>query len=259
MRRCAGCPKPNVRKVLATVFLAAHIAGAAAVPGQITYQGTLRDNGVPVTGPKTMIFRITDQAGTAVYWSSGQTMVNVDRGYFATALSPTGVNWQNITPYIEVSVDGVLLMPREPLTSTLYSFMSQSVVDGAITLSKLDSSAQSWLVPTGAIMLFAGPCPAGWSRFSSLDGLFPLGSSSYGQTGGSASHTHSISSDGNHNHGGRTQISTPNNRSGSGSGSPTTAAHDHILNSDGSHSHGGATGSASALPPYLSVVFCQKQ
>ena len=34
--------------------------------------------------------------------------------------------------------------------------------------------------------------PLGWQRFSALDGAFPRGAASYGSTGGSSTHTHSV-------------------------------------------------------------------
>lgn len=119
----------------------------------------------------------------------------------------------------------------------------------------------SYLVPPGAIMLFAGNCPSGWSRFTSLDNRFPMGQPSYGATGGSATHNHSISPDGAHNHGGVTGL--PNQirgdgRAGANDPEPTTK-HTHNIGTNAAHNHGGTTGTANTLPPYLGVVFCQKQ
>src|SRR5438552_3142884 len=112
-----------------------------AIPSQITYQGTLRQKGVPTTGTKTMFFRITDQDGTQVYWSSGNKSVQITNGLFSTQLSPSGVDWQNVTPYIEVSIEGQILLPREPVTATVYAALSNMVVDGAVTTAKLADGA----------------------------------------------------------------------------------------------------------------------
>src|SRR5690349_1017408 len=35
--------------------------------------------------------------------------------------------------------------------------------------------------------------------------------------------------------------------------------HAHTISTDGNHNHGGSTGTASSLPPYLGMVFCEKQ
>ena len=195
---------------------------AGAVPSQITYQGTLKEGGVPVNASRNMQFQITDAGGTQVYWSSGNMSVNVAQGLFSVVLSPTGVDWQNITPYITVSVEGQPLSPSEPITSTAYALECGSVADGSVL--------------SGMIAMFAGTCPAGWTRFTALDGRFPMGGASYGATGGSAT------------------TSTGNGvvfSSGQGSGS---------FWSDWKRADNGNPGSpASILPPYLTVVFCQKQ
>jgi hypothetical protein len=274
--------------ILITAFCTASVY-AGAVPNQITYQGTLKQQGIPVNGNTTMSFRLTNSDGTQAYWASGDMPVNVNGGLFSVPLSPSGVDWQNVVPYMEVSVQGQVLLPREQLTANAYALMSggvtdgaitnskiaagavstQSLADGSVTLSKLDSGSQGYLVPSGLVAIFAGNCPSGWTRFTALDNLFPMGSSTYGATGGSATHTHSISMDGAHNHGGTTGASTVNdnnqwlfgNYQGSGSHSDNfaDATHVHSIATDGAHNHGGATGPGSSLPPYMTVVFCQKQ
>src|SRR4051794_17126972 len=86
-----------------------------AIPNSITYQGSLKEKGLPANGNREMIFRLTNADGTQVYWSSPMTPVTVTNGLFAAHISPTSVDWQNVTPYIEVSVQGQLLLPREPV------------------------------------------------------------------------------------------------------------------------------------------------
>ena len=131
-------------KKLMTTLIALFTAGflwAGGVPGQITYQGTIKQQGVPVNGSLTMTFRISNADGTQGYWSSGDQIVTVNQGLFATVLAPTGINWENVTPYIEVSVGGQVLLPRSPITANAYSLTSGSVIDGAITSSKLAPQA----------------------------------------------------------------------------------------------------------------------
>ena len=142
------------------------IAKAASIPPQITYQGTLKEKGVPMTASVTLSFRITDVTGQTQYWASGPQQVDVNQGLFTVLLSPTGVDWQNITPYIEVSVGSLspqMLTPRERITATIYSNISETVVDGAITASKLSSGLQQNLMPVGTVLPFAGVnVPAGY-------------------------------------------------------------------------------------------------
>ncbi|OGR89666.1 MAG: hypothetical protein A2992_02355 [Elusimicrobia bacterium RIFCSPLOWO2_01_FULL_59_12] len=229
-------------------------ASHAAVPNQITYQGTLKEGGVPVTGVRTMQFRLTNVDGTAVYWSGGLTPVTVNQGLFSTILAPAGVNWQAISPYIEVSVQGQVLLPREPVTSTAYALTCGSISDGSVL--------------SGMIAMFANACPAGWARFSAMDGLFPMGGGAYGVRGGSASHFHTTP---NHQHALATAQSFNAgcyagpvgvvNGGGPGLvGIPGGAYCGYRQVTVNTTSNGsGATDSVSNVPPYLTMVFCQKQ
>ena len=175
-----------------TLFLGM-IASAAcwggAVPSQITYQGTIKERGVPVTGDRDMQFRITDNAQVpTAYWTGPVTPVSVTQGLFSVPLTPTGVPWQDVTPYIELSVGPVggtlqVMLPREPITATAYSLISGTVIDasittpkladgsitnskiasGAITNANLDPGVQAGMMPPGAIMAYAGTsAPNGW-------------------------------------------------------------------------------------------------
>jgi hypothetical protein len=252
--------------IIFTMLFTATAAWTAGIPAQITYQGTLKQTGAPANGTKTMFFRITSQDGTQVYWSSGNKSVTVSNGLFATQLAPSGVDWQNVTPYIEVSIEGQVLLPREPVAATVYAQMSQSIVDGAVTSAKV--APGFGLVPSGAIMMFASlPCPNGWQEFTDLKGKFPAGEDpgnqaqfTVGEGGGSLTHTHTITVDGAHNHGGKTGVGdTPATYLPDPNGAGQYATHRHPISMDGAHSHGGATGATSTLPPYLTLVFCQKQ
>jgi microcystin-dependent protein len=126
--------------LFAALFLAVG-SWAGTVPGQITYQGTVKQQGVPVNGTQTMLFRLTSSDGTSVYWSSGNMDVTVTQGLFAAVLSPSNVDWQNVTPYIELSINDQILLPREPVTATAYSLMSNDIVDGAVTTAKIAQGA----------------------------------------------------------------------------------------------------------------------
>lgn len=263
---------------LTLLALATTLEHSWAIPSQISYQGTLKEQGVPVNATRQMLFRITDANGTQVYWSSGNMSVVVTQGLFSVLLSPLGVNWDQITPYIEISVEGQALSPREPLTATVYAKLAESVADGAVTEAKVASGFG--LVPQGAIMLFDKACPTGWTRFAALDNRFPLGALTYGGSGGSASHAHSIASDNApHSHrapvlraqgtvndylspvfglgpdmGTTTGDALPNG------GSFSTHSYPFLTSvENATHDHGGTTGATNSLPPYLSLIYCQRQ
>jgi hypothetical protein len=295
----------NIFKPLAAVTLLSGLLWAGAVPPVINYQGTIKQQGVPVNGTLPVSFRLTNSDGTQVYWSGPQITVTVNQGMFSTQLAPTGVDWQNVIPYIEMSVNGQTMLPREPVGTDAYAYMSQGVIDGAITTASialgavntaniangavtstqlaagavtsaaiangavvtaglgpqavtaaniangavtnaaiapgsvsaadLAADATGITVPSGLIAMFSGGCPNGWTRFAALDGSFPMGSPNYGTTGGSAT--------------------APTGRgvvfgSGQGSGSFQTS----WMNGDLTL----ANQPVSILPPYLTVIYCQK-
>ena len=287
---------------------------AAGIPTKITYQGTLKDNGVPASGSHYLTFRIKDASGLTQYWDSGLMSVPVTNGLFSVELQPTGIDWQNVTPYIEVSVGKPpqTLAPLEPINASIYAKMAGSVIDGSITRQKLDvASFQSsgvGLVPPGAIMMFDATCPAGWTRYAALDNRFPMGSSIASTFGGSATHIHNVNP---HTHSipahshqidnntlavgiGIRNIEWDNNLVMQVSGSvgsystidankwygygngmshpapvgsnPTNVAVNGPRISGGTEPGGeGVTGSATAttdaqsnIPPYVSLIFCQK-
>jgi hypothetical protein len=155
---------------------------------------------------------------------------------------------------------------------------------------------QSWATPagtfpSGGIVMFDTACPAGWTRFSALDGRFPRGASSYGATGGSDTHSHGpgsylgpshVHSGPSHTHGAGTLVaaSHDHNISFGGAQYADGTAHDEVIDTDhegpltvsgstaaGGTGNTGAAGNAaitgtsevvSNVPAYLDVVWCKK-
>ncbi|MFA6319040.1 MAG: hypothetical protein WC943_16640, partial [Elusimicrobiota bacterium] len=124
-----------------TLLLAVQPA-LAAVPQRILYQGTLRQQGGLYTGSATFLFRITDASGGVEYWNSGSTEVAVTAGLFRYPLGAnnpgTGpdesatfltIDWSNVSPYIEVTVNGNLLSPREEIHSVPYAIFNSAATD----------------------------------------------------------------------------------------------------------------------------------
>ncbi|MBI5883157.1 MAG: hypothetical protein HZB91_08640 [Elusimicrobia bacterium] len=114
----------------------------AAVPQRILYQGTLRQTGGLYTGNATFLFRITNSSGGTEYWNSGSTVVAVTSGLFRYPLGTdnpgTGpdesasfltIDWSNISPYIEVTVNGNLRSPREEIQSVPYAIFNSAATD----------------------------------------------------------------------------------------------------------------------------------
>jgi len=132
-------------------------------------------------------------------------------------------------------------------------------------------------IPSGMIAIFTTGCPAGWTRQSALDNRFPLGSTGWGSAGGSTSHYHDIGTmttdnSGNHTHSGAGgQTDNPTTGFSFRNGNLETInvpSLDHRHNysggttgGGGAHTHaitGARTNSENLYPPYLTVVFCQK-
>ncbi|PIS17408.1 MAG: hypothetical protein COT59_00860 [Candidatus Nealsonbacteria bacterium CG09_land_8_20_14_0_10_42_14] len=108
-------------------------------------------------------------------------------------------------------------------------------------------------IPSGMIAMFDTSCPSGWTRFAALDDRFPRGASSYGGTGGSATHSHSVNPP-------ATRTSTED-KPGCWAegirclygGEAATKGHTHDVDIPVFES-----GTASNLPPYVDVIWCKK-
>ncbi|PKM92893.1 MAG: hypothetical protein CVU80_00945, partial [Elusimicrobia bacterium HGW-Elusimicrobia-4] len=99
----------------------------SATPSTIKYQGVLREKGALVNGKKTMKFRITDADGNNPVYVSGNVDVTVTQGAFSCELTPAGINWKTGDYYLEVTIGGQLLSPREKICSTVYALQAKSV------------------------------------------------------------------------------------------------------------------------------------
>jgi hypothetical protein len=142
-----------------------------AMPSQTTFQGTLKEHGVPVNTTKNMQFSFVDGAGATIAGTSPILVSNVQvtNGLFAVQLplDPT-IPWERYTPFIQVSIEGQILSPNQPMNANLYAVAT---------------------FPQGFVGMFTTSCPAGWTRLAALDNAFPMGGATYGATGGSATST----------------------------------------------------------------------
>src|SRR5262245_32070460 len=97
--------KGNVWGALACGLLWREVAWVA-FPTSVVYQGSLKQSGTPVNATASIEFRITNSDGSQLYWTSGAQSVQVKDGLYRVELSPTGINWSTIDPYIEMRVSG---------------------------------------------------------------------------------------------------------------------------------------------------------
>jgi hypothetical protein len=112
------------------VFILIVKTGYADVPNEITYTGRLKEYNQPVTGTRIMNFRIYDAAanGTNV-WSDDGVSVNVQNGVFTYVFKPLSIDWRKSNYWIETTVSGKILSPREKLTAQIYALHCATAED----------------------------------------------------------------------------------------------------------------------------------
>lgn len=151
---------PNGGTLLLVILLvatarvwAAPLQNALNAPGPsattINYQGRLANTaGTPLDGTYGMSFAVYDAAtaGNLIWGPEQHTAVEVSEGLFSIGLGsqtsggiPT-TTW-NGDRYLEITVDGETLEPRELIRSVPIAGMALTVPDGAITASKLAPEA----------------------------------------------------------------------------------------------------------------------
>ncbi|MDD5066225.1 MAG: hypothetical protein PHF84_04195 [bacterium] len=95
-----------------------------AVPNMLNYRGKVFENGIPVSGTRTLRFRIYNQLTSGILlWDSGDQALDVNNGYYYYTMTgvPASV-FTNDSRFLEVSVGGSLLAPREQLVSVGYAY-----------------------------------------------------------------------------------------------------------------------------------------
>src|SRR2546423_298905 len=104
-----GGPMPQSyrRKIFSLLMLVVTLAFVsnidpvhAAFPASITYQGSLKEKGVPANGTYTMQFKIYDATNSSPKWTGTQS-VEIKEGLYRIELSPTTVDWGNSDYYLE--------------------------------------------------------------------------------------------------------------------------------------------------------------
>ncbi|MCA9348950.1 hypothetical protein KC878_02270, partial [Candidatus Saccharibacteria bacterium] len=106
---------------------------------------------------------------------------------------------------------------------------------------RADDSGTPSTIPSGTIAPFDATVPAGWTRYSTQDGYYIRGESTVGSTGGSNTHSHSIS--------GTTDLGSgilvaPNTAGTQG----PVAADNHI------HTYSGTSDTQNNEPPYINTI-----
>lgn len=139
-----------------SMFILCSIAHAlnAGVPAKINFQGRLEESGQAVNGSRSMIFTIYDaEIGGSVIWTSQPSNVTVTNGLFSVNLETGTIS--NISTdtfkgsrYIEVSIEGVILSPRQEIISAPYALVAQTLSDNGCSdnqILKWDDGNEEWI------------------------------------------------------------------------------------------------------------------
>jgi hypothetical protein len=118
----------RIRKTLAAALLVpVVIAGrsASALPASttFTYQGQLKQGGVPLDGTAAMVFSLWD-AGVGGARAATDITVNgvpIVNGLFNVTLDFGGAAFNGNARWLQIAVNGQTLAPRQPITATPYA------------------------------------------------------------------------------------------------------------------------------------------
>ncbi|MDT8287265.1 MAG: hypothetical protein RQ748_09165, partial [Elusimicrobiales bacterium] len=103
----------------------------AAAPEVMTYQGRLKENGLPVTGNRDITMKLCDDPfGGNCYVEPAAQSVYVSTGLFKSTFTlPSGADLSAPNDwYLQVEVNGTNLWPREKFTAVPYAILASSAV-----------------------------------------------------------------------------------------------------------------------------------
>lgn len=126
---------------------------AGTVPAYVNYQGRLVDNGFPVTGLKSVTFRIYDSltgpTNQVPLQIIGPQTVSVNQGLFSTTVSmSTAALAGPLQKFLEVQVGAQTLAPREQLNSVPYALIAKSLEEN-LAISTVSVGTQ--LISSGTL------------------------------------------------------------------------------------------------------------
>jgi hypothetical protein len=120
----------SVRTIFAMVVAATVPASAAPLTTAFTYQGQLKQDGVPLDGTVNLVFQLFDAetSGTQVGSNVARDAVPVANGLFSVELDFGVDAFEGSARWLQASVSGVLLSPRQPLTPAPYALQTRGIV-----------------------------------------------------------------------------------------------------------------------------------
>lgn len=131
----------TMREILFAALITLVAASAVRAGTEFTYQGQLQDNGQPYSGDASLEFELYDagSGGTLVagpVTPVGGNPVSVSGGLFQVVLDFGQQPWTTGL-WLQVTVDGNLLSPRQPLTAVPHAL---GVAANSVGLIEIDST-----------------------------------------------------------------------------------------------------------------------
>ena len=126
-----------------------------AQSASFTYQGQLRQSGEPFTGMADLEFRLYDQftGGSQIGSTQSVSEWPVEDGLFQVELNFGATAFDGGDRFLEVTVDGAPLIPRQKITATPYALLASGLASGSVGSSSVD--------PTEVQLRVVGTCPVG--------------------------------------------------------------------------------------------------
>ncbi len=144
-----------MRFALALVALLPALA-SAQVPGVVGYQGRLlRADGTPESGSQSIGFALYASAtDTNSLWNETQTL-GLSDGYYATFLGSTtqfgSSVWTGADRYLEITVGGVALSPRQRVASIPYALVAGNIKGGTVDASSISVGGNTVIDSAGKL------------------------------------------------------------------------------------------------------------
>jgi len=127
------------RMIIISLVLLLATSSFAQAPNTITYHGRLSEtDGTPMTGSTEVVFAIfADLEDGTELWTETIADVAPDaNGVFTTELNVADGIFDGTIRYLELTVDGTALVPRQTIASVPYA-LSANITDGSVTFADL--------------------------------------------------------------------------------------------------------------------------
>lgn len=110
---------------------------SAGAPLKISFQGRLDEGGQPAEGSKNFVFKLYDAlSGGTLVWTGASQPVALANGVFSAVLSAGTPALSTAAfagaRYMEITVDGVPLSPRQEMVSAPYAMVAQALAPDAV-------------------------------------------------------------------------------------------------------------------------------